>query len=519
MLAKSAVEEFHARDRRDLRWIKDVSRDELWDSIRALTRRPFHFKTDPWEHQLACFYIGACFKRWLFTIDMGGGKTKLTCDLASYFKQRGAFETGLVFIPRRVLLPDWLTGIDTHSDLTATAVEATKINEKWECLMDATTDLVVIDYKGFELATTKAKAGKGERERDAKKGKQASQKFKFVAADEFHRTGKHTTLMFRLVHQLSKSAECFFGMTGTPLGRNPERLWSQMLLIDQGYSLGETLALFREVFYKKSEKKNFWSGTEDWVFDRSKSATLHRYMQNRSIRYRENEFSDLPPVMPSQVEVLLTAEQEAAYELATRGEIRDGARIPVEAAFYRTRQIAAGYVDWKDSDGQGRHVVYFKENPKLEALIEYIENMPEDKRFLVFHDYTLTGQLICDALTKAKVKHLWIYGGTKKPGEVKQRFTADRSYRGLVLNNASGSEGLELQTANYVLLFEGSPSPITRSQSIKRANRHGVQGRVHVVDFVARGTVDVRILDFIKQGKDLQRAVVDGRNGLGLLNS
>ena len=73
LISKQARLEYINREFRSFTWMKKLTEEDLRDALRRERPRP-HFKTDPWLHQLVCFYIGMVEPRFLFLLDMGAGK-------------------------------------------------------------------------------------------------------------------------------------------------------------------------------------------------------------------------------------------------------------------------------------------------------------------------------------------------------------------------------------------------------------------------------------------------------------
>src|SRR5205085_11808192 len=102
-------------------------------------------------------------------------------------------------------------------------------------------------------------------------------------------------------------------MTATPHGRNPEDLWGQMMIVDGGETLGQTLGLFREVFFNK--QKSFFGRDNKWEFRTSRTRLLTQIMNNRSIRFEAAE-ADLPRVSEIVKACTLPEDAEQYYNRA-----------------------------------------------------------------------------------------------------------------------------------------------------------------------------------------------------------
>jgi len=158
-----------------------------------------------------------------------------------------------------------------------------------------------------------------------------------------------------------------------------------------------------------------------------------------------------------------------------------------------------------------RTEISFKENPKIEAMLELVREMPYNSKMIIYHEYTHTGHMIEQALQKEKIACVRLYGGTKDKKGAIETFKNEKSCWVLVVNNASGSKSLNLQVANYTIYFEGPVSPINRQQSQKRTSRTGQEKTTYYYDLIMKSGVDWQILSYLKEGRDLMRDIIHGR--------
>lgn len=507
-IAKGAVEAYLARELDTFLWMKKLAAGDIRSELSSFRVKP-RFKTEPWLHQLVCFYIGMCRPEFLFLLDMGLGKSKIILDLMTQAQREKKLNHALVTVPRLINIGSWETAIETHSDLEPVLATGS-IEEKWEKLIDPRGDITVIDYPGLQLALSTKKASKKGNKlvRDDKKVAQLQKIYNFIAPDEIHKCKNPDSLRFGLMRQLMKTADYKYGLTGTPFGRDPTDVWSQFYLVDDGETFGETLGMFRAAFFK--EVADYWSG-RTFVFDTKMNRKFHRMLQHRSIRYEEEECQDLPKRVHIPVKLCLPDDQKQQYLKMIESIISAGGDFKkVEAPFIRMRQLTSGFLEWKDE--LGPHSVTFEHNPKLDALEKIIEECGGEK-VAVFHDYTRTGQLICERLKQMAVKHSWLYGGSKDPIHMVEDFKRDPTKQVFVMNSESGSTGVDglQEVCRYLVFFESPVSPITRKQAIKRVHRPGSSRKVFIYDLILQNSVDVRILDFIEEGRNLFEALVNGQ--------
>lgn len=507
MISKSSIERFMKNPLEDWSWMKTIPIRDLQKELKHLMP-DFQFKTDPYHHQLVSFIVGYYNSSFLFLLDMGAGKTKITLDLLSYKKKYVTdSKKNLIIVPNVVTVNSWATEIVTHSDLTFVELIGTK-EERIENLRKD-VDLYLINYGGLPvMMAEKVKHGKkGKLEPNPDIYKSFIKKFDAVIWDELHLCKNSQSLVFRLSNIIAKQCKFRYGLTGTPFGRDPIDLWSQFYLIDRGETLGCTISLFRSAFF--TEKRNFFGG-KDYIFKSHLQKQLQGRLRNRSLRYDENEILDLPPRVYRKITIKLPLENRQYYNNLLRNLISiEGNQQEIENIFVRLRQVSSGFLDFKpDKDVDERITIKFDENPKLEMLGTLISSSPSKSKLLVFNEFILSGDMIAEFLEEEKIGYVRLYSGTKDKRAVLDTFLKDESCKIFLVNSQSGSVALNLQVANYVIFYESPVSPIVRKQAEKRVHRSGQKKRVYIYDLVGYKTIDEKILMYIEQGKDLFNALL-----------
>lgn len=507
LISRRAVQEFLVRPMASYTWMKKLDRDTLMAELSHLKVKP-RFKTDPWLHQLVCFYIAICEPRFLFLLDMGLGKTKIMADVMTQLLRERRMDRALITVPRGLNIDTWNTDLAIHSDLEPWLINAESIEEKWEMLANPRGDLAIVDYQGLCLATTEKRPRKKGLYKDDKKIRHLQRTYDFIGLDESHKLSNHDNLWFSIVRQLTKTADHVYATTGTLFDRNLEDAWSQFFLVDRGETFGENLGLFRASFFDVST--NPWKGVT-YTPKRGVARPFNRMLQNRSIAYDGHEVNDLPQLLLRPVRLRMGPEQREHYLRALDGLISAGGQLSqMDSQWLRMRQITSGYLKWRDEHGE--HKIIFKDNPKLAALERLIDEIGH-KKLIVCHDYTDTGELISNHLREMGVDHEWYYGGTKDQIKSFHRFLKDPKCQVFVMNSEAGGTGTDglQKVANYMVFYESPTPPRTRRQTVKRIHRPGLEGKAFVYDLICGGTVDSGILTSIKEGNDFYAAVMAGK--------
>ncbi|MEO0248283.1 MAG: DEAD/DEAH box helicase [candidate division WOR-3 bacterium] len=501
------IEAFLTRELEDYSWIKQCPREELYEDI---PEGAFH--TEPRLHQLACYTLGRYKPQFLFLLDMGAGKTKIILDIFRHRKLEGKVRRLLVLVPSAVNADGWMEQIAEHTpDLKGLPLLGDKA-ERLELLKEE-ADVFLLNYDGLQSYVTSLSGKKREgRIINYSAAHKFARLFDMVVFDESHLIGNKKSLRFRMCNILSDEINYRYAMTGTPFGRDPEKLWAQFYLVDRGETLGTTLGLFRAAFF--TAKENYWGGI-DYTFDKSKEQLLHRMIQHRSIRYNELEFSDMPKISRQVHRLSFPGTTEEYYNKVlaelrqSKGDVR-----AIENAFIRMRQVTAGFLRVSDDEGNKSDVRFYS-NPKLEQLETLLDGVIEEEKVIVFHEYIPSGDMICSMLDTKKIKYARVGGKVKDPVASMKRFMEREDCRVLVMNYKSGGgAGLNLQKVCRRLVYYESPvSPIVRKQTEKRISgglRTG-KHRVFIHDLVIANSVDETILRFLKQGKDLFDAICEGK--------
>jgi len=509
VIPKQAITRFLNAPRDDHRSLKKLTHKELDRKLAKFGWRP-HPKNPPLGlHQKVGLYLGIRFGSLAFFYDMGTGKSLLSLELLQFFWDNEGLRRAIVFVTSDKAFPTWEKQLrQYHITVPYCTLDAPSSEEKWRILRHFGEGIIFMHYPG---ATAMVAQGKGALS-DSKVNKLARD-VDAVVWDESTRVGNYKSLAFRLGRRLSKRARFRFALAGRPFGRDPTPLWSQMYLIDHGESLGETLELFRAAFF--SEKQSPWSKSpyaKDYKFLRHLEPELSRITQHSSLTYTADECIDLPPVIPIIEPVKLPTTTKAYYkELIEEAIAAKGNKRVMKNVFLRMRQLSSGFLGLRDDETGEKAEIEFAENPKLELLLDHLDVLPRNRKALIFYQYTVSGRRIAKEIKEQfKVEPVWLWSGTKNPREQLRRFMEDDDAPFVVVNNQVGAYSLDgLQVANYEFFFESPVSVIDREQAERRIVRQGQRHRkCFLYDLIVQDTVDEKILEFHKEGKDLFAALL-----------
>jgi len=222
-------------------------------------------------------------------------------------------------------------------------------------------------------------------------------------------------------------------------------------------------------------------------------------------RTKDQVLDQLPPKWFRDAEIELTPEQRASYELAEQeGVLRLahlGRAVTIRHVFeliVRLKQIC----NFDPLTGA---------SAKLERLLADLEEVAQSgRKALVFSQWVETLQRLARHLAQFRPLQ---YHGRVPPArreQVIRRFRQDPDCRVLLLTYGAGGVGLNLQSANYVFLFDRWWNPAVEDQAINRAHRIGAVGPVIVTRFLTLGTIEERIDQLLRQKRELFELILSG---------
>jgi len=515
------------RELKDWRTLKTWRRPALMRTLRdVITDQGFgkeaiDWKTKPWLHQLATFVAGALEGNFFMSLDMGTGKTKIYLDWYHFnLVTEDCSRRALAIVPSDINLEGWEDDARVHSHYPFIPLVGST-EQKWDLLDSSPEQCIVgVTYPGLmHMLCNLVTDHKSQKNRMQVSSKLAGTMLQYVdclLADETHEIRNWESLHYQSCMALSSKIKVRYGGTGTPFGRNPADLWSQFHFVDHGDTLG-SYSMFRNVFFNK---KVAWGGWNDYKFDRRMEDDLFRILGNRSLRYEDWECSDLPPIVEKRIVVPFTKEAYSYYKPAnkTLQEIARGKSLEdteVEASFIKLRQVCSGFLYAKTPTG--RSAIRFSSVPKLDALVEFLHELPEDEKMLVFFELDESRNMLRERLTKEKITFSVVdkKGGKSQKIEAVRKFKKDPKIRVLLSHWKSAGVGGNFQMAKYLGFYESPVSPIYRKQCVKRVQRPGQKAdRVFIVDFVTGNSVEIKILDYLKEGEDLFSSIITGTETL-----
>ena len=140
--------------------------------------------------------------------------------------------------------------------------------------------------------------------------------------------------------------------------------------------------------------------------------------------------------------------------------------------------------------------------PKLKAT---------NHRVLIFFQMTTVMDIMQDFLNWLNIKHFRLDGGTKTDERtvMLNEFNApDSEYFCFLLSTRAGGLGLNLQTADTVIIFDSDWNPHQDLQAQDRAHRIGQKNEVRILRLITEDSVEEAILEKARSKLDLDGKVI-----------
>lgn len=161
-----------------------------------------------------------------------------------------------------------------------------------------------------------------------------------------------------------------------------------------------------------------------------------------------------------------------------------------------------GLVDEKIIRSSGKIELLYRILPKFFAT---------GHRVLIFFQMTKVMDIMSDFLKMMGWKHLRLDGGTKteERAEFVKLFNAkDSEYKVFILSTRAGGLGLNLQTADTVIIFDSDWNPHADLQAQDRAHRIGQTKAVLILRFVTEKSVEEAMYQRARYKLDIDDKVI-----------
>tara|TARA_R100000951_G_scaffold114960_1_gene121529 strand:+ start:30205 stop:31767 length:1563 start_codon:yes stop_codon:yes gene_type:complete len=509
--AKEKIEEFMTRQMRDIEQVKQVP---LGQVDAALEEAGFSPPCPLWEHQKRCALLATRIPGLVLLLGCGMGKTRTAASIFDWHLSKGTAERCLMVTPFSTVVGEWRREMENFPSINFVGLDGTakENKERWD---DPTPNMVGCTVAMFLQRVGAAKNSKVDQHAAIEK---LVEDYDMIIFDESSYMRRSNTVIYKTLSKVMDAIPVRLMLTGTPMNGKPEDLWPQFRLVDGGYTLGETISLYRQAMFKETKQKFGRGRTRvDYHFKPQHTEHLHERIKNVSIRYDAKEMGEMPDMLGGlaggqfikRVGLLPDSTQRIYGNLLEEIRKAKGDQEQIENTYLRMRQVVAGYVTMPDE--LEKIQIKFPKNPKLDLLDDTLDQMPPGDKTLVACWFKGTADVICERLEKKKRKFCRIDGDT--PNSLRQQYLHDFRHTDkydIIVGTLAIGYGVNLPEAKAIVFYETPDSQIDRHQMEHRVLRGDSTHSPTCLELVIAGSVDETILANLQNKEKVNAAVLRG---------
>ncbi|PRQ42235.1 putative DNA helicase chromatin regulator PHD family [Rosa chinensis] len=330
-------------------------------------------------------------------------------------------------------------------------------------------------------------------------------KWKCMIVDEGHRLKNKDSKLFSSLQQFWTNHRTL--LTGTPLQNNLDELFMLMHFLDAGKFA--SLEEFQEEFKDINEEQQI--------------SRLHKILAPHLLRrVKKDVMKELPPKKELILRIELSSKQKdyykailtRNYQILTR---HGGAQISLINVVMELRKLCChAYmlegVEPYIEDANESHKQLLESSGKLQVLDRMMVKLKQQgHRVLIYSQFQHMLDLLEDYCTYKKWQYERIdgkVGGAERQIRI-DRFNAKNSSRFcFLLSTRAGGLGINLATADTVIIYDSDWNPHADLQAMARAHRLGQTNKVMIYRLITRGTIEERMMQLTKKKMVLEHLVV-----------
>lgn len=464
------------------------------------------FKTKPFAHQLTALSLMKNAENYGLFMEMGTGKSKVAIDdLADLYRQ--GLVRGALIVGNKGSYLNWLsTQIPDHmpDDIKMTlSYWDGKLRYWGHPSLHPEPPLRVLVMNIEALAFPRAWE-------EARNFLRANSSVMIV--DESTTIKNQKAKRTKATISLGKLAKYRRILTGSPITKNPLDLYAQCEFLAKGLLGYTSFFAFRARYAEMFEMGN---GQRSFKVVRGfkNLGELTEKLGDFSYRVTKAECLDLPEKTYERRAVELTQEQTKLYKQLKDEAMAELSETDVVYAplaitkMLRLHQVICGHLP--DSLGQS---VPLKDN-RLAALLDLLDEC--SGKVVIWATYTADINEIVNALTvkyeEEENSRTILYNGettSEARASAVKDFQENPDYRFFVGNPKVGGYGITLHAASIMIFYSNDFNLETRLQAEDRIHRIGQKNACTYIDLVSPGTIDEKIIDALRNKKNVAGEVL-----------
>jgi len=293
-------------------------------------------------------------------------------------------------------------------------------------------------------------------------------------------------------------------LTGTPLENSPEDLWSIFDFLHPNL-LGSFAAFKREyanIGESEELRRDLAARTAPFIMRRVKSAVAPELPPREDI----NMFCSMEPEQRKLYDSILSEGREVLAELEKSPARARKGNMQILTTLLRLRQVCCHPALVENCFEEGKNVPSAKFELMQELLMEHIDS---GHKVLLFSQFTSLLAIIRDYLDASGIKYSYLDGATRNRQEVVDEFNNSPDIPVFLLSLKAGGTGLNLTSADTVMIYDPWWNPATELQAADRTHRIGQTRPVRSLKLLIKDSIEEKILALQERKQEIFDQVVD----------
>lgn len=480
----------------------------------------FEYKTKPYDHQVRGLDFTYNLKYSGYFVEMGLGKSKMALDkLVCHFLE-GEINAIVILCPCSIRA-NWLKELEIHCTVLYKSVIATMKTAKnraevaqFRLSKNPKLKVYIVGTESLQLKTGKAVK---ETSTFIKAHKCA------VVVDEAHDIKNPDSARSKNLFDMSRDAVYRIVMTGTPTPNSILDIYGLMHFLDPNILAIGDFWSFKRRYAIIEQMRISEARTIQKIVGYKNVEELLSIIKPFVFQCTKKEALDLPEKIKINRRIELTKDQREMYNYVLKERVikLDDYDVKVAITHFLSlltalQRIAGGFVkyDTGNFDNKGnaitdiKYAVPITKNPKLQEIKRIIDDMPDTEQIIIWARFRAEVFLIEQELKGYKTdkfegsSSVFVDKSIEERTKIREDMD-NKKTRYFISTPNSGGTGITLNTVAYVIYYSNNYSYKDKVQSEDRNHRIGQKRTVTYIDLVAHDTIDGKILENLRNKKDM----------------
>jgi SNF2 family DNA or RNA helicase len=351
--------------------------------------------------------------------------------------------------------------------------------------------------------------------------------FDMVVLDEAHKVGSHSSRQTQSILDAFEAVKYKAILTGTLHANDEMSFFMPFRFLGPDTVCPASFNGFRQKWmYPVDPKRYVWKPSGGMRYE------VARTVGKLSVMFKKEDCINLPGLITETIHGRMEGDQKEFYDEFKKNLVAkiddmcnkcskqiccDGlCDDEIEAKNIlvlssKLLQVTSGFftntryeVDEKGVEKNVSPIIFFKSNPKLELLKSTIENIPKDRKIIIWSVHVPAIHIIEKELISIYGKDavMTCYGDQNAFEQVRV-FRENANKRFMIANQKKMGVGLNIQFSSYSIFYAINYSYVTYEQALGRQDRMGQKDVVTAFNLCLKGSVDEAVYKAMDTKEDL----------------